>query len=56
MSVYSSGYDDANSLQPTGITPERALAIVVIAALIFLILINRGFRGVSVGGLSVGVR
>ena len=37
-------------------TTEHATAVVVIGALIFLILIRRGFRGVSAGGLSVGIR
>lgn len=54
MSVHS-GYDDANAVQPTGLTPERALAIIVIAALLLLILIDRGFRGVNIGGVRVGV-
>ncbi len=37
------------------ITTDKAAGIIVIGALILLILINRGFRGVSVGGVSVGV-
>lgn len=36
-------------------TPHAAAAI-VIGALAFLWVINRGFRGVSVGGVSVGVK
>lgn len=36
-------------------TPHAAAAI-VLGALAFLILINRGFRGVSAGGISVGVK
>lgn len=35
-------------------TPQAAAAI-VIGALLFLFLIKRGFRGLSVGGVSVGV-
>lgn len=35
---------------------EYAAAAVVIGALVFLILVRRGFRGVSAGGLSVGIR
>lgn len=38
-----------------GGTP-RAAAGIVIGALVALILIRRGFRGVSVGGVNVGVR
>lgn len=36
-------------------TPKAAAAI-VLGALVALILLRRGFRGVSVGGVSVGVR
>lgn len=36
-------------------TPMAA-AILVIGSLLFLILIRRGFRGISVGGVSVGVK
>lgn len=35
-------------------TPTAAAAL-VIGCLVFLVLIRRGFRGVSVGGVSVGV-
>ncbi len=34
----------------------RAAAAIVIGALVALILIRRGFRGVSVAGVNVGVR
>lgn len=40
----------------SGITTEHAVAVVVIGALLFLILVRRGFRGISAGGVSVGVR
>lgn len=33
----------------------KAVWIIVVGALLALILIRRGFRGVSVGGVSVGV-
>lgn len=56
MALNDYGYDDANAVQPTGLTAERAAAAIVLGALVFLWLINRGFRGVSVGGVSVGVR
>lgn len=39
----------------SGLQTEQVAAIVVLASLIFLILIRYGFRGLSVGGLSVGV-
>lgn len=35
-------------------TPTAAAAL-VIGSLLFLILVRRGFRGVNVGGVSVGV-
>lgn len=34
----------------------RAAAAVVIGALVFLVLIRRGFRGVSAGGVGISVR
>jgi len=37
------------------ITTEKAAAIIVISALVLLFLINRGFRGVSIGGASISV-
>jgi hypothetical protein len=36
-------------------TPEYA-AVLVFGAMAFLYLVRRGFRGLSVGGISVGVR
>lgn len=39
-----------------GWTTEHAAAALVIGSLIFLILVGRGFRGISVGGASIGVR
>ena len=34
---------------------EHVAAAVVIASLVLLFLIRRGFRGISVGGVSVGI-
>jgi hypothetical protein len=39
-----------------GFTTEYATAAVVFGALLFLIMVRRGFRGVSAGGVSVGIR
>lgn len=36
-------------------TPTAAAAL-VIGSLVFLILVRRGFRGVSLAGVSVGVK
>jgi hypothetical protein len=40
---------DDKPVKGTGLTVEHSTAIVVLGALAFLILIRRGFRGVSVG-------
>lgn len=40
----------------TGLDSAKAAAIVVIGSLVVLILIKRGFRGVSAGGVSIGVK
>lgn len=39
-----------------GISTEMVTGAIVIGAVIALVLIKRGFRGVSVGGLSVGIK
>lgn len=39
-----------------GFTTEYATAAVVFGALLFLIMVRRGFRGISAGGVSVGIR
>jgi hypothetical protein len=39
-----------------GFSTEHMAGALVIGALVFLILVGRGFRGVSVGGASVGIR
>ena len=48
--------DDGNPVKPSNLTTAHASAVVVLGALLFLILVKRGFRGVSVGGVSVGVK
>lgn len=47
---------DTGEMKSRMIETPHAAAVVVIGALAFLILVNRGFRGVSVGGVSVGVK
>lgn len=44
-----------NPVKANGMTTERAAGMLVIGALIALIAINRGFRGVSVGGATGGL-
>lgn len=44
-----------NPITDAGFSTEHMAAVLTIAALILLILIARGFRGVSLGGAHVGV-
>jgi hypothetical protein len=53
MPMYS---DDENPVKAGGISTPHASAVIVFGAMVFLILVRRGFRGVSLGGVSVGVR
>lgn len=46
----------ANPVKGGGISTEHAAAVVVLGALAFLILVRRGFRGVSAGGVGVSIR
>jgi len=39
-----------------GIPAEYVTGALVIGALLFLILVKRGFRGVNVAGISLGVK
>ena len=53
------GYDtqDHNVGNSTGFfNTEHATGALVLGALVALILIRRGFRGVSVAGVSVGIK
>lgn len=54
------GTDEASYEHPVktfgGFSTEHLAGALVIGALVFLILVGRGFRGVSVGGASVSVR
>lgn len=45
-----------HAVQGSGLTTEHATAVVVIGALLLLILIRRGFRGINIGGVSASVR
>lgn len=48
-------YDNPEA-RPSFLQTPSAAAMLVIGSLVFLILIRKGFRGVSVGGVSVGVK
>lgn len=47
---------DNPEAKPSLLQTPTAAAALVLGSLAFLILIKRGFRGISVGGVSVGVR
>lgn len=47
-------YENAD-LPVVGLTTERAAQIMVIGALVALIAIKFGFRGVNVAGVKIGV-
>jgi len=44
-----------NPISDSGISTEKWAAILVLGAMVALIAINRGFRGVSVGSLTGGM-
>jgi hypothetical protein len=46
---------DSTEPQVSGFTTEHAAGVIVIGALVLLILLRRGFRGVSVGGASARI-
>lgn len=48
--------DDTFPVSDTGVDTPRAAAGIVIGAVIALWLLRRGFRGISAGGVSVGVK
>lgn len=45
-----------NPVSTSTTNTEYSTAAIVIGALVALVLIARGFRGVNVGGVSVGVK
>lgn len=50
------GQEQSYPVGGAGFTTEHAAAVIVIGALAALVLLRRGFRGVNVGGVSVGIR
>lgn len=46
---------DNPEARPSLLETPGAAAALVIGSLVFLVLVRRGFRGISVGGVSVGV-
>lgn len=53
--AWNSEYDDNPVRGVKGLTTEYAAAVIVIGALILLILVRRGWRGVSAGGASLRI-
>ena len=49
-------YSGDNPVTSGGLNTEHATAALVLGCLAALILLRRGFRGVNVGGLSVGIK
>lgn len=52
-------YSTANSNPVSsvqGLTTAHAAGVVVLACVAALVLIRRGFRGVNVGGVNVGIK
>lgn len=45
-----------SEFKASGWNTSRSTALIIIIALVLLMLIARGFRGVSVGGVSVGIQ
>lgn len=54
-SLYDAESSMNNPIKTGGITTEQMAAALVIGALVFLIAVNRGFRGVSVGKVTGGI-
>lgn len=54
-STYAENMQMVNPLKG-GFTTEHAAGALCLGALVFLILVNRGFRGVNFGGASIGVK
>lgn len=46
---------DNPEAKPSMLKTPSAAAMLVLGCLVFLILVRRGFRGVSAGGVSVGI-
>jgi hypothetical protein len=53
--MYGADGEMVNPIKTGNINTEQMAAALVIGALVFLIAISRGFRGVSVGKLSGGI-
>jgi hypothetical protein len=54
--MYPDDAEMVNPVKPLGLTTEHSAAVIVIGSLLALILIRRGFRGVSAGGVGINIR
>lgn len=52
----NTGVDNTNPAMIGGWDTQHMAAVVVFSAILFLVLIRKGFRGLNVGGLSVNVK
>jgi len=52
---YAPDTEMVNPVKSNGMTTEKMAGVLVIGALVALIAINRGFRGVSVGRVTGGL-
>ena len=53
--MYEPDSQMVNPVKSAGMSTEYAAGVIVIAALVFLVAVNRGFRGVSISGASGGL-
>lgn len=55
---FSAGADErmTNPVRGGRWDTQHMMIVVILGAMLFLYLIRRGFRGLSVGGVSLGVR
>ncbi len=53
--MYEPDSTQTNAVQTGGVSTPHSAAILVIGSLIALVLIKKGFRGVNLGGVKVGV-
>lgn len=51
----NNGYEEY-PVNASGLSTEHAAAVIVIGCLLALIAIRKGFTGINVGGLTVGVK
>jgi hypothetical protein len=53
--MYEPDSEMVNPVKSSGMSTEYMAGVIVIGALVFLIAVNRGFRGVSISGATGGL-